>query len=501
MVAPLNQELERVLRVLKSRKLDKSTSDSELAIIAKLSRQTISNSKSSIKSYIQTAPPPSASDVSKVGESLISYYVSIATSQGTQTQHFAQIVGAVAGFVLRHHGNLLSNIATPKKVIRAGQEYLSLIVQVESRKGGNGTPIHSQSKAAKYLQSELNSSSLISALFEKSNSYRADAYSKLWKLKPKAEQLNELIRNETLKLIVNYNAKQPKFTKSLLHTGKASKALPLEDRYFEIAVNDLQSLTLRSFLQIMSIAEASPPDCVAVPLKNLANVDPDKGRTYNIFTRLRSNERKALGYHNYDISGGLQIICFNILTHFSQSRYPEFDDLLATYPVIFSYGFDPTAKQELREEIAKDLGKTADEVKQLLTAYSNGSRKSVGNSPKLKEFFEQSDQLRKEVIAVIAEQKPEVFKAAIEQSKKYFPEDMDWQSIEKEGSDAEARNKASVFFFIWTYFEKQVRDAMLSVVDDGIPVHDAIYSKEVLPFSDFEESILQQTGFELKISD
>jgi DNA-binding transcriptional MerR regulator len=229
-------------------------------------------------------------------------------------------------------------------------------------------------------------------------------------------------------------------------------------------------------------------------------VDPEKGRTYNIFTRLRSSERKALGYHNYDISGGLQIICFNILTHFPHSKYREFEDLHGTYPVIFSYGFDPVAKQELRQEISEDLGKTVEEVKQLLTAYSNGSQKSVGNSPKLREFFDQSDQLRREVIAVIEEQKREVFKAAIEQSNKEFPEDMDWQSIEKESSAAEARDKASVFFFIWTYFEKQIRDAMLSVVNDGIPVHDAIYSKEMLPFDTFEKAILQKTGFEMRIS-
>lgn len=501
MVVSLNQALERVLRVLKSRKVDHSTSDSELASITGLSRQTIIKSKQSIKAYLKSAPNPSASDASKVDERLLSHYVNIALSKGTQAQQFSRLAGAVAGFVLRHHGNLLDDVQTTKKVVRAGQEYLSLVVQVESRKGGGGTPIHSQSKAAKYLQNELKGSTLMSVLFEKSNSYRADAYSKLWKLKPRAEKLNELIRKETLQLIVDFNATQPRFTNSLLHTGKAAKTLPLEDRYFEISVNDLQSLTLRSFLQIMSIAEPSPPDCVAVPLKNLANVDPDKGRTYNIFTRLRSNERKALGYHNYDISGGLQIICFNILTHFSQSRYPEFDNLHAAYPVIFSYGFEPVAKQKLREEIAKDLGLSIDEVKQLLTAYSNGSQKSVGNSTKLKEFFEQSDQLRREVIAVIEEQKPKVFKAAIAQSNKEFPEDIDWQSIEKEDSAAEARNKASVFFFIWTYFEKQVRDAMLSVVDDGIPVHDAIYSKEELPFSDFEDAILQQTGFEMKISD
>jgi predicted RNA methylase len=41
---------------------------------------------------------------------------------------------------------------------------------------------------------------------------------------------------------------------------------------------------------------------------------------------------------------------------------------------------------------------------------------------------------------------------------------------------------------------------MLSVVDDGIPVHDAVYSKHKLPFKDFEDAIYRQTGFEVKIS-
>jgi len=61
------------------------------------------------------------------------------------------------------------------------------------------------------------------------------------------------------------------------------------------------------------------------------------------------------------------------------------------------------------------------------------------------------------------------------------------------------RDKASVFFFIRTYFEKQIRDAMLSVVNDGIPVHDAIYSKRQLPFVQLEQAVLDVTEFEVKV--
>lgn len=40
---------------------------------------------------------------------------------------------------------------------------------------------------------------------------------------------------------------------------------------------------------------------------------------------------------------------------------------------------------------------------------------------------------------------------------------------------------------------------MLSVVDDGIPVHDAIYSKQVVDYKVFEKTVLNVTGFDVKI--
>jgi hypothetical protein len=198
---------------------------------------------------------------------------------------------------------------------------------------------------------------------------------------------------------------------------------------------------------------------------------------------------------------GLQIISFNILTQYPLYHYKTFDDLHAAYPLIFTYGVDPSAKNALREQISADLGKSVNDVKALLTAYSNGSQKKVGNSAKLKAFFDESDRLRREVVATVANYKPELLKSAVEQSKHDFPEDTDWQSIEKEGNGQEARDKASVFFFIWTYFEKQIRDAMLSIVDDGIPLHDAIYSRQELAFEVFEKAIMAQTEFEVRISD
>jgi hypothetical protein len=41
---------------------------------------------------------------------------------------------------------------------------------------------------------------------------------------------------------------------------------------------------------------------------------------------------------------------------------------------------------------------------------------------------------------------------------------------------------------------------MLSVVDDGIPVHDAIYSKQEVKYKYLQDVVVEKTGFDLKIT-
>ena len=507
----MNQKLEKVLRVLKHRELVELTSTSELASLTGLSRTTINKSQDGIQKYLITAPRPSASDEAYVDKKLISTYVDIALTSKSDKGHFAQVMGAVAGYVLRTQSGLINNIQTPRKVVRTGQAYINLVTRVASRKGDKGSPVSSRDRDAKYLLTELNNSELVNQLFSRSESFRVDHYSKIWKLTHKAEQINERVVQETTKLVADYADLHARFTLSPPHIGgpicagetvnqPMSSAETNPPSSFELPIESLTTLSIYSYIQVMGIAEPSQStSSITVPLDNLARVDEDKGRTYNIFTRLKKEERQALGYHNYDISGGLQAIAFGILFTYPHTKYQDFYELKDAYPLIFEYATDPAAKQALRKTIAIDLDESIDEVKKLLTAYANGSQKQVNNSEKLQKFFEESDQLRREVIAVIAANEPELLKSAIEQSNKSFPEDKDWQSIEKEAKPQDARNKASVFFFIWTYFEKQIRDAMLSVVDDGIPVHDAIYSKHEVPFTTFEQVILEKTDFQVRI--
>jgi len=43
------------------------------------------------------------------------------------------------------------------------------------------------------------------------------------------------------------------------------------------------------------------------------------------------------------------------------------------------------------------------------------------------------------------------------------------------------------------------KQARAQLVDDGIPVHDAIYSREVIDYNLFEKTVLNTTGFDVKI--
>ena len=61
------------------------------------------------------------------------------------------------------------------------------------------------------------------------------------------------------------------------------------------------------------------------------------------------------------------------------------------------------------------------------------------------------------------------------------------------------RNKSSVFFFVWTYYEMLIRKAMLECLPDGIEVHDAVYSKMDVDIQEIEAVIFRCSGFKVII--
>jgi hypothetical protein len=516
----MNANLEKVLRVLKSRGLFETTNNAELARLSDVSRQWVSKNSGAIQTYLSSAPQPSTADFEYVDKRLLETYVQEAYKQAREERDgsaLSRILGAVTGFVLRQETDLINDVQRLPKIIKVGTAVIKLIAQIQTRKDDAGVPIHSKSKQAQYLLTEMNRVTFMDHLFKRADSYSTGgegnpAFAKSWSLRPKAAEISARVVELILPIIKEEAAKErvtviPTHMHSSICSGisvtsDAECQLPPELTSFDVSIEQLEQLSVPSIIQLINRAVPSPVlDHLAISLKNTANNNPSLGRTYNVFVSLRSSERRDLGYINYDISGGLQIISFGILYRYASDRYRYSDDLMHTYEMIFRYGWDPDYKRELRQQIAQDQGVGLVEVKKRLTSYANGRQKSVEGSPSLEKFKQESDLLRREVTAVIAFHKPDILNNAIAQSKyrDEFPEDLDWTSSEPEEPEL-ARMKSSVFFFIWTYFEKQIRDAMLSLVDDGIPVHDAIYSKHALPSRDFEKAIQDQTGFEVKIS-
>lgn len=519
----LPDHLARVVRVLHHRDLLAATPDTELAKLCGLSRQTIVKRKTDIATYVQSSPVASLNDCQLVDKRMLQTYIDDAIASSSKGQVVA-ILGAIAGYVLRYEVNLLGNVNQRAKVMTTGKAFVGLCATILTRKDNKGTPIHHQHKDAHYLLTGLNKAGFVDKLFKRSDSYKSGNYSKRWQLLPLAYQVVELSVNHFLDYIQQYDLSTnsqlsllPCHIPPLICLGKsvnqqqqptgtsvtATTATPViitttnnnEGCHFLVAYEQLHQLSFPSLLMLLNQAEYSPyQHYLAVSLANLGQTDASIGRSYNVFTSLKSAERKALGYINYDISSAIQIISFGLLY-----RYGRNPELFSQLSSIFNYGFDTQFKHQFRQTISRDLQMPLADVKALLTAYANGSKKDSDKHPLLESFSDDSDLLRREVISVIAQNEPDVLQLAIGQSKHSFDEKMDWVSTTRLDDDTE-RAKSSVFFFIWTYYEKQIRDAMLSVVPDGIPVHDAIYSRHQVPLEAFEKAILKQTGFEVKIS-
>ena len=521
----MNSNLELVLRYIKHRELGNNRPNTELAALSGLDEKTIHRNKSLIASHYATAPRCTPSEASLLDDRLIRH-----TLSNTELNSFRDLLGALCGYLLVYRGGELSSVKRSSQVALVGQHYFDILLRILSHKDQDkGAAIHSKNVSLRYLRRH---DQFFSKHFNVNDKYYAGSHSKRYMLtsqsKAVIKKLGVLLKNNLIQYVRllgehmegvgsiynDYSLRMVPLSLSLPNryviTTPVTYAPPLicssGKRTFvkhkdciALTVDELASLSLPSLLQVMCIASlATDKRSVIVPLKNLSSTDPYLGRNYNIFTRLRGAERKALGYNNYDMSGGIQIISFGLLYKYAGHLYQTPDDLFQEYPMIFSYGYDQKYKDDLRQLLAQELKISIPEVKALLTAYANGSNKNAGDNEQLAQFREESDKLRREVISVIATHRPEVRELAAKQSRHDFPDQIDWEDTAK--NDKTARKMASVYFFIWTYFEKKIRDVMLSLVDDGIPVHDAIYSKRAIPLHDIEDAIFKQTGFEVKIS-
>jgi hypothetical protein len=164
-------------------------------------------------------------------------------------------------------------------------------------------------------------------------------------------------------------------------------------------------------------------------------------------------------------------------------------------------------KYAFREELCWVLNKNMDEVKQIISAADNGKpyRDLCECSSILQEYVQEASTLVDSFLEVIQEHNPDLLDVAKVHAKHIF-EIIAW---EKKAGFAKkqpklqktpAFNKYSLFFFVWTQIEREIRHAMMNCFSGFVhEVHDAVYSKEVVDISILEQTVLEQTGISVKI--
>lgn len=164
-------------------------------------------------------------------------------------------------------------------------------------------------------------------------------------------------------------------------------------------------------------------------------------------------------------------------------------------------------KHTFRAYLMSDLDKKLDEVKQILSSADNGKqhRNLCEYSDILRHYVNEASTLVDMFLQTIEKQNPDLMTVATSHAKQLY-EIIAWE--EKVGFDKKQPklqksaefNKYSLFFFVWTQIEREIRHAMMSCFEGFVhEVHDAVYSKEVVEISVLEQAVLNQTGISVKI--
>lgn len=217
--------------------------------------------------------------------------------------------------------------------------------------------------------------------------------------------------------------------------------------------------------------------------------DVQESRVYSLMTTIKGKSREILGYINYDISACMQTIVASVV---DMSKYPQHQALIDD-------------KRAFRSRIQTELNKTYDQVKEILSAADNGKKyqKYRETSETLDSYIGEAETMVDEFIAYFKEHNITVYHTATSYAKTEW--EKEWSVDSKTGKDTlnlipVGFKKFSIFFFIWTQIEREIRHAMMSCFDGFVhEVHDAVYSKQDISCETLEQAVLEQTGISVKI--
>lgn len=496
---------------------------SEIASVAGISERTAQSHREEITEYWSEESTTHNEDKKFILEKIIELGIDKALKSDEPTPD--HVFGVILGCHLKVETDMLDKAESLIKVWTIGRYIIKVHnmvchYKIKDKNQKKGVPIHSDNNTyAKYLLNAKNmNKSNLNKLFNRSDDYVKGKYSKRWLSTKILEKYVEESNNKFLSMISSkvdiiepvplpYMLLQKGAIQVTGQTNRESNNNNIYNntntgtRKFSFVVNTNYIYTiLEAPISIINQFESSSKfslltqaikftrDEIHIPIKHKAKGSEFLGRTYNVFCSIRSHERQKLGYIGYDMSAAMQSISLQLI---KASR----DD----YPMLWDYANDKVFKKRIRTEIAQSLNIEVNEVKSKLTAFANGSITDRNRHPHYTAFQAESNSLRKEVLRYVNKHEPEVLKNARKQSRKAkdLPEDLDWSDIESQETAKEMRSKSSVFFFVWTWYERKIRQAMLEILHDGIEVHDAVYSKMDIDPKDVERVILDYTGFNI----
>jgi hypothetical protein len=222
---------------------------------------------------------------------------------------------------------------------------------------------------------------------------------------------------------------------------------------------------------------------------DLDSKDSNSNRIYSVFTSISSKTRLKLGYINYDINAAMPTIAMQLLPDGEQELYPLHQRIVD----------DRTA---FRNEVMKQTGKSLDWVKTELSKLDNMVNYNTSFEI-LDEYFQEGETIRDSVITHIKTTKQDTYDIAFSCANNILDKRWDQELRQLIFEPTEEKKESSLFFFIWTQFERKIREAMKSVFENTkevIDVHDAVYSKEEVDIAIMEQAVYDQTGFKVKIS-
>lgn len=257
--------------------------------------------------------------------------------------------------------------------------------------------------------------------------------------------------------------------------------LELQVLDFSVELKILKQIRLRDIMLLLG-------DCIGYQNGFVIRpklTDRQHSRIYSVFTNVGSITRKILGFYNYDIGAALQTICLQLTSD------------PAVYPLHQEY---VNNKIEFRNKIQQETSQTEQWVKKELSKINNLDimPKKYNQYTILRTYYKEAQQLREEIIDTA---EPEILSRATDYAKIKYKKI--WIVDEKKFDYIiDGKKESSVFFFIWTQWERQIRESMMSCFYEPSAchqVHDAVYSKEIVNPQIIEDKVLNDTGFKVNI--